>query len=145
MRALIQRASYASVTAGGERLAEISRGVLILLGIGHGDTEAEAGFLAEKIAHLRIFADSNGKSNLSLKEIGGAALVVSQFTLYADVRKGRRPSFTEAAEPESAKRLVDRFVKMLEGHGIPTQSGAFGEHMLVEIHNDGPFTIWLER
>jgi D-tyrosyl-tRNA(Tyr) deacylase len=145
MRALIQRASYASVTAGGERLAEISRGVLILLGIGHGDTEAEAGFLAEKIAHLRIFADSNGKSNLSLKEIGGAALVVSQFTLYADVRKGRRPSFTEAAEPESAKRLVRRFIELLVGQGIPTQSGAFGEHMLVEIHNDGPFTIWLER
>jgi D-tyrosyl-tRNA(Tyr) deacylase len=130
----------------GERLvAEIGPGAVILLGIGMGDGEDQARYLAEKIAHLRIFEDDQGKINRSLLETGGEAIVVSQFTLYADTRKGRRPSFTDAAPPEIASPLVDRFVEMLAELGVPTQAGEFGAHMQVEIHNDGPVTIWLER
>ncbi len=102
-------------------------------------------YLTQKIAHLRIFEDEHGKLNRSLLETGGEALVISQFTLYADTRKGRRPSFTQAARPEHANPLVQRFVEALRELGVPTQSGQFGAHMLVEIHNDGPVTIWLER
>jgi D-tyrosyl-tRNA(Tyr) deacylase len=101
--------------------------------------------LAEKVANLRIFEDEQGKTNLSVLEVKGEAIVVSQFTLYADARKGRRPSFTDAAPPEAAEPLVNRFVELLRGHGVPTQSGKFREHMLVEIHNDGPVTVWLEK
>ena len=145
MRALIQRVSNASVSVEGQTVARIDRGLLVLLGIGHNDGEEQAAFLAEKIAHLRIFEDAAGKTNLSVLDVKGEAIVVSQFTLYADARKGRRPSFTDAALPEVAAPLVERFVELLHSHGVPTQAGRFGEHMLVEIHNNGPVTIWLER
>jgi len=145
MRALIQRVSSGKVSIEGQTIAQIGQGLVILLGIGHGDGEEQAVFLVEKIAHLRIFEDPAGKTNLSVLDVGGEAIVVSQFTLYADARKGRRPSFTDAALPELAAPLVERFVALLGGHGVPTQTGQFGAHMLVEIHNDGPVTIWLER
>lgn len=145
MRALIQRVSSGKVTVDGQTIAQVGRGLVILLGIGHGDGEEQAGFLAEKIAHLRIFEDEAGKTNLSILDVGGEGIVVSQFTLYADTRKGRRPSFTDAALPDLAAPLVERFAGLLRGHGVPTQTGQFGAHMLVEIHNDGPVTIWLER
>lgn len=145
MRALLQRVSKASVTVDGQVLSQIGKGLLILLGIGHADAETQAAFLAEKIANLRIFEDEQGKSNLSVLDVKGAAIVVSQFTLYADSRKGRRPSFTDAALPEIAAPLVERFVELLQRHGVPTQTGKFGAHMEVEIHNDGPVTVWLER
>ena len=145
MRALIQRVRFGKVSVEGKTLAEIDHGLVILLGIGHGDGEAQAAFLTEKIASLRIFEDAEGKMNLSLRETGGGAIVVSQFTLYADTRKGRRPSFTEAALPDAARPLVERFVQLLREQGIPTGQGEFGADMLVEIHNDGPVTIWLEK
>ena len=145
MRVLLQRVSHASVSIEGNVISSIGKGLLILLGIGHGDGEDQAGFLAEKVANLRIFQDGQGKTNLSVMDIKGEAIVVSQFTLYADARKGRRPSFTDAAAPELAAPLVERFVELLRGHGIPTQTGKFGEHMSVDIQNDGPVTIWLEN
>lgn len=145
MRALIQRVSKASVTVEGRIISQVGRGLLILLGVGRGDSESQAAFLAEKIANLRIFGDDQGKANLSILDTHGEAIVVSQFTLYADARKGRRPSFTDAALPDIASPLVQRFVQLLQAQGVPTQAGAFGAHMLVEIHNDGPVTIWLER
>lgn len=145
MRALLQRVSRASVTVEGQTISWIGKGLLILLGVGHGDGEEQAKFLAEKIANLRIFEDEQGKSNLSILDVKGEAIVVSQFTLYADTRKGRRPSFIDAALPEVAEPLVSRFAELLRGHGVPTQTGKFGAHMQVEIHNDGPVTIWLEK
>ena len=145
MRALLQRVSNASVTVEGQTISSIGKGLLILLGVGHGDGEEQAKFLAEKIANLRVFEDEQGKTNLSILDIQGEAIVVSQFTLYADTRKGRRPSFIDAALPEVAEPLVSRFVEFLRGHGVPTQTGKFGAHMEVEIHNDGPVTIWLEK
>ena len=156
MRALIQRVSKASVTvedqlstppsgSADEVISQIGKGLVVLLGVGHGDGEAQAAFLAEKVANLRIFEDEQGKTNLSVLDVRGEVIVVSQFTLYADSRKGRRPSFTDAALPELAEPLVDRFVELLRGHGVPTQTGRFGAHMQVEIHNDGPVTIWLEK
>jgi D-tyrosyl-tRNA(Tyr) deacylase len=145
MRALVQRVSRASVTVDNKVISRIGKGLVVLLGVGHGDGEEQAAFLAEKLANLRIFEDQQGKTNLSLLDVGGEAIVVSQFTLYADARKGRRPSFTDAALPDVAEPLVDRFVERLRGHGVPTQTGQFGAHMLVEIHNDGPVTIWLEK
>jgi D-aminoacyl-tRNA deacylase len=145
MRALLQRVSRASVTVEGQTISSIGKGLLILLGVGHGDGEEQAKYLAEKIANLRVFEDEQGKTNLSVQDVKGEALVVSQFTLYADTRKGRRPSFIDAALPEVAEPLVGRFVELLRGHGIPTQTGKFGAHMQVEIHNDGPVTIWLEK
>jgi D-tyrosyl-tRNA(Tyr) deacylase len=145
MRALIQRVSQASVTVDGQTISSIGNGLLILLGVGHNDTEEQAKFLAEKVANLRIFEDEHGKTNLSALDVRGEAIVVSQFTLYADTRKGRRPSFIDAALPDLAEPLVNRFAELLRGHGVPTQTGQFGAHMQVEIHNDGPVTIWLEK
>jgi len=145
MRALIQRVSKASVTVEGQTISSIGKGLLILLGIGHRDGEEQVTFLAEKVAHLRIFEDEQGKTNLSVLDVKGEAIVVSQFTLYADTRKGRRPSFIDAALPDVAEPLVNRFAEILRGNGVPTQTGKFGAHMEVEIHNDGPVTIWLEK
>jgi D-tyrosyl-tRNA(Tyr) deacylase len=145
MRIVLQRVRRGSVTVEGETLAEIGLGLVILLGIGPQDGEEQARYLANKIANLRIFEDDKGKMNLSLKDVGGEALVVSQFTLYADTRKGRRPSFTDAASPQVADPLVDHFVELMKVQGIPTQQGKFAAHMLVEIQNDGPVTIWMER
>jgi D-tyrosyl-tRNA(Tyr) deacylase len=145
MRALLQRVSNARVVVDGQTISSIGRGLLILLGVGHGDGEEQANFLAEKVANLRIFEDEQGKTNLSILDVQGEAIVVSQFTLYADTRKGRRPSFIDAALPDVAEPLVNRFVQLLRGHRVPTQTGKFGTHMEVEIHNDGPVTIWLEK
>jgi D-tyrosyl-tRNA(Tyr) deacylase len=144
MRLVLQRVKSGSVLVAGHAVAEIGNGLVILLGIGPGDGEEQARILSEKIANLRIFEDEQGKMNRSLLEVGGQAIVVSQFTLYADTRKGRRPSFTGAALPEVARPLVERFVELLRVQGVPTQMGEFGAHMLVEIENDGPVTIWLE-
>ena len=145
MRVLIQRVSHASVKVNQETISSIGKGLLILLGVGHGDGEEQVAFLAEKTANLRIFEDDQGKTNLSVLDVKGEAIVVSQFTLYANTQKGRRPSFIEAGLPEVAEPLVNRFVELLRGHGVPTQTGQFGAHMEVEIHNDGPVTIWLEK
>jgi D-tyrosyl-tRNA(Tyr) deacylase len=145
MRALLQRVSKASVTVEDKVISQIGKGLVVLVGIGPADGEEQVAFLAEKIANLRIFEDEQGKTNLSLLDVKGEAVVVSQFTLYADTRKGRRPSFIDAGLPAVAEPLVNRFVELLRNQGIPTQTGRFGAHMLVEIHNDGPVTIWLER
>jgi len=145
MRIVIQRVRHGRVSVNGEIIAEIGQGVVILVGVGPADGEEQARYLVEKIANLRIFEDEHGKINRSLLEVGGSAIVVSQFTLYADTRKGRRPSFTDAALPELASPLVERFAEMLREQGVETQTGQFGAHMLVEIANDGPVTIWLER
>jgi D-tyrosyl-tRNA(Tyr) deacylase len=126
-------------------VASIDHGLVVLVGVGNEDTDEQAHYLAEKIAQLRIFEDEEGRFNLSLIDVKGEAIVVSQFTLYADARKGRRPSFTDAARPEKAAPLIERFCQFLRDQGIPTQTGVFGAHMLVEINNDGPVTIWLEK
>ena len=144
MRIVLQRVKWGRVSMAGHVMAEIGQGLVILLGIGPQDGEAQARALCEKVAHLRIFEDEQGKMNLSVLDVGGQALVVSQFTLYADTRKGRRPSFTDAALPETARPLVERFAELLRDLGVPTQTGEFGAHMLVEIGNDGPVTIWME-
>lgn len=145
MRALVQRVKYGKVSVDGKITAEIRQGLVILVGIGHQDKEEQVAWMAEKVANLRIFEDAEGKINLSVKDVGGAAIAVSQFTLYADVQKGRRPSFIDAALPEIARPLVDRFAELLRAQGVATGQGVFGAEMLVEIHNDGPVTIWLER
>lgn len=145
MRALLQRVSKASVSVEGQTISTIGKGLLILLGIGQEDGEEQAKFLAEKIVNLRVFEDEQGKTNLSILDVKGEALVVSQFTLYADTRKGRRPSFIDAALPDAAEPLIDRVIELLRSYGVPTQTGRFGTHMEVEIHNDGPVTIWLEK
>jgi D-tyrosyl-tRNA(Tyr) deacylase len=144
VRVLLQRVSAARVWVAERRVAEIGPGVLLLVGVAPGDTPEAAVHLSAKVAHLRIFEDAGGKLNLSLRETGGAALVVSQFTLYADTRKGRRPSFTNAALPEIARPLVDHLAQGLRDLGVPTQMGEFGAHMRVELTNDGPVTILLE-
>jgi D-tyrosyl-tRNA(Tyr) deacylase len=145
MRAVVQRVSRASVSVDGELVGRIGRGVVVLVGVTHGDTREQAEWLARKVAGLRIFEDNVGKMNAGLLDVNGAALVVSQFTLYADARKGRRPSFTDAAAPEVAEPLVERFVQALREEGVPVETGVFQARMLVEIHNDGPVTILLER
>lgn len=145
MRALVQRVSYGKVSVEGKTVSEISHGLVILLGVGHGDGEPQAAWLAEKVANLRIFEDADGKMNLSVRDVDGSALIVSQFTLYADSQKGRRPSFVDAALPEVAAPLVEKFAEMIRQQGVPAGVGVFGAHMLVEIHNNGPVTIWLER
>jgi D-aminoacyl-tRNA deacylase len=145
LRTVIQRVKHGRVSVEDRIVAEINRGVVILLGIGHGDGEEQVNYLAEKITSLRIFEDELGKLNLSLLDVHGAALVVSQFTLYADTSKGRRPSFTDAALPDLAKPLVEKFTEQLTALGVPALQGEFGAHMLVEIDNDGPVTIILEK
>ncbi len=145
MRAVVQRVSKASVSVDGETVGAIRRGVAVLVGVTHGDTEEQAEWLARKIAGLRIFEDDVGRMNASLLDVGGAALVISQFTLYADARKGRRPGLSDAAPPEVAEPLITHFVQVLKQHGVPVETGVFGAYMLVEIHNDGPVTILLER
>jgi D-tyrosyl-tRNA(Tyr) deacylase len=145
MRLVIQRVSEASVSVASQKVAQIGLGLVILVGVGPQDSQEQAAYLAEKTAHLRIFEDKAGKMNRSLIDISGEAIVVSQFTLFADTRKGRRPSFTSAALPEVASPLVDHFVELLHQKGIPTQTGVFGEHMQVALVNDGPVTIWIER
>jgi D-tyrosyl-tRNA(Tyr) deacylase len=145
MRAVIQRVQKGQVSVAGQTVGAIDAGLVILLGTGHGDGQAEADRLATKIANLRIFADAQGKTNLSILDVGGEALVISQFTLYADCRKGRRPSFVGAAPPDVAAPLVDDFADCLRQTGIRrVEMGKFGAMMLVEIHNDGPFTIFLD-
>ncbi|RLC99023.1 MAG: D-tyrosyl-tRNA(Tyr) deacylase [Chloroflexi bacterium] len=145
MRAIVQRVSRASVSVENETVGAIGRGVVVLVGVTHGDTQEQAEWLARKIAGLRIFEDSAGKINAGLLDVDGAALIISQFTLYADVRKGRRPSFADAARPEVAEPLIEHLVQAMQKHGVPVETGVFGTHMLVEIHNDGPVTIILER
>lgn len=145
MRVVVQRVSHAAVHVDGQTVGTIGRGVVVLIGVTHGDTPAHAEWLAAKVAGLRIFEDAEGKMNAGLLDVGGEALVVSQFTLYADARKGRRPSFTAAAPPEVAEPLVHSFIQALRSQGVHVESGVFGAHMLVEIHNDGPVTILLER
>ncbi|HRX04246.1 MAG: D-tyrosyl-tRNA(Tyr) deacylase [Anaerolineales bacterium] len=144
MRAVVQRVSEASVTVDGRTVGAIGRGFLVLLGVTHVDGEAEAVWLARKIAGLRIFEDEAGKFNRSLADEDGAVLVVSQFTLYGDARKGRRPSFTEAARPEHAEPLCDLFVDLLRAEGVAVETGIFGAMMAVHLVNDGPVTLLLD-
>ena len=145
MRVLLQRVTSGSVSVGGDTVGRIGHGLVMLVGVGHDDTPANADKLAQKIAQLRIFNDDQGRFNRSLLDVGGGALVISQFTLYADSRRGRRPSFTDAASTEQASALIDRFADGLSEQGVdPVARGVFGAHMAVEIHNDGPVTIWLD-
>ena len=144
MRALVQRVSEAGVTVAGEEIGAIGQGLLVLLGVEIGDRAAEAGLLARKIAALRIFEDDAGKMNLAVREIGGAVLAISQFTLAADLRKGNRPSFIRAAPPEVAEPLYEEFCMRLREAGLPVATGRFGAQMAVRLVNDGPVTIWLD-
>ncbi len=144
MRACVQRVSRARVDVGGETVGQIGRGMLVLLGVAADDSEAHARQLAEKIAGLRIFEDAQGKMNLALADVAGAMLVVSQFTLLGDCRKGRRPSFTGAAQPELAEMLYEVFVRAVAAQGIEVATGRFREHMEVELVNDGPVTLLLD-
>ena len=144
MRAVVQRVKSASVKVEGKLISEIGAGVLVFLGIAHEDTATEIEYIANKVANLRIFEDAEGKMNRSLLDTGGAALVVSQFTLYGDCRKGRRPSFIKAARPELANTLYEQFITALEQQNIPTQGGTFQAMMDVELINDGPVTILLD-
>ncbi|GEN33083.1 D-aminoacyl-tRNA deacylase [Aneurinibacillus danicus] len=144
MRVVVQRSRQASVTVNGEIVGKIERGLVLLVGITHGDTKDDAEYVAEKIANLRIFEDENGKMNRSVKDEGGAILSVSQFTLYGDTRKGRRPSFVEAARPEQAKPLYDFFNDKLREQGLNVETGVFGAMMDVALVNDGPVTLIVE-
>ncbi|MCS7259430.1 MAG: D-aminoacyl-tRNA deacylase [Anaerolineae bacterium] len=145
MRAVIQRVCYGSVSVSDQPPQTIGAGLVVLVGATHSDTPTEAALLARKTAHLRIFEDDAGKMNRSVLEVGGAILVVPQFTLYADCRHGRRPSFTEAAAPEQARMLIEAFITALRAEGVAhVANGFFGAHMLVQIHNDGPVTIVLD-
>jgi D-aminoacyl-tRNA deacylase len=144
VRAVVQRVDRASVEVDGETVGWVEHGFLVFVGVGESDGPVQADALANRIANLRIMGDAHGKSNLSLLESGGAALVVSQFTLYADCRKGRRPSFSDAARPDVAERLVEHFRQALERLGVRTAAGRFGAHMTVSLVNDGPYTIVLD-
>jgi len=145
VRALVQRVSRASVKVGEETIASIGPGLLILVGVGHDDDEAVALALARRVTELRIFADGEGLTNRSILDVAGSALVVSQFTLYADTSRGRRPGFTDAASPDVAERLYLRFAESLRADGVDdVETGKFGAEMAVELVNDGPFTIWLD-
>ena len=144
MRALIQRVDRASVSVDGEVIGRVGEGLLALVGAGRDDSDADAEALAAKAVGLRIFPDGEGRFNLSLRDVGGAMLVVSQFTLFADVRRGRRPGFTQAARPEQAERLVDRFARAVEAEGVEVAEGRFGAMMQVDLRNNGPFTLMVE-
>jgi len=144
MRAVVQRVSSASVTVGGEIIGSIGRGFLVLLGAGQSDTDSDSVSLAQRIAGLRVFEDVDSRMNLALADVGGAVLVVSQFTLFGDCRKGRRPSFVEAARPELAEPLYESFVAELRGHGLSVETGRFRTHMDVALVNDGPVTLLLD-
>lgn len=144
LKALLQRVTKASVTVGGEVVGRIGPGLVVFVGVAQGDTEKDAHYLADKVCNLRIFADEASKFNLSALDISGELLVVSQFTLLADARKGRRPSFTDAAPPEQAEALFNLFVDCVRSAGLKAETGRFQQHMLVEIHNDGPVTIALD-
>lgn len=143
MKIVLQRVNHASVKVDGEIVGKIGKGFLILLGVGKEDTEADLQKYVDKIIKLRIFADENGKTNLSLKDVNGELLVVSQFTLYADCRKGNRPSFTEAGDPETANRLYEKFIELCKEQVLVVEHGVFGADMKVELENDGPFTVVL--
>ncbi len=145
MRLVIQRVSHAAVTVDSQIVGQCGRGFCILVGVKIGDTQAEANWLANKVANLRIFEDDDGKMNRSLLDVNGEALVISQFTLYANAQRGRRPDFIDAEKPDKAEPLVSYFVEQLRAEGVPTQTGVFRAMMQVEIHNDGPVTILLER
>jgi len=144
MRVVLQRVTQGSVTIDDKKVAKIGPGLLILLGVGPADTREIASAMADKVAQLRIFEDADEKMNLSIRDVAGEAIVVSQFTLYADTRKGRRPSFTDAAKPELAEPLVHYFAEQLRLAGVPTLEGVFGAHMVVNIENDGPVTIVMD-
>jgi D-tyrosyl-tRNA(Tyr) deacylase len=144
MRALLQRTTGASVRTDGDQVASIGQGLVVLLGVGHDDDASTADALAERVARLRIFRDDEGRTNRSLIDVRGEALVVSQFTLFADTSRGRRPGFTGAAGPEQAERLYQRFAASLREHDVQVETGRFGAEMAVELVNDGPFTIWLD-
>jgi len=144
MRIVIQRVSRARVSVNGETTGEIERGLLVLLGVGTGDTRVDADYLAEKTIGLRIFEDAGGKMNLAVADVGGAVLIVSQFTLYGDVRRGKRPSFDGAAAPQQARELYEYFVEKIRAVGLPCESGRFQETMQVELVNEGPVTILLD-
>lgn len=144
MRALIQRVEHARVTVEKETIGKIKNGYVVLLGVGHDDTEAHAEKLWSKISRLRIFDDENGKTNLSLTDVGGEVLVVSQFTLYANCKRGNRPSFTDAGSPDDANRLYEFFCGLVKRDMGTVETGSFGAHMQIELVNDGPFTVWLD-
>lgn len=144
MRAVVQRVSHAKVTVSGEITGQIGLGLLVLLGVGRDDSEADATYLAGKIAGLRVFEDAQGKINLSLQDVAGSVLAVSQFTLYGDVRRGKRPSFDAAAPPEKARQLYEYFVDQIRGTGLRCETGRFQEMMKVELVNEGPVTILLD-
>src|SRR5215469_8209022 len=144
VRAVLQRVTRASVEVDADVVGAIGKGWLVLLGIGHGDTHTVADQLADRVAHLRCFEDAQGKTNLSVLDVGGAVLLVSQFTLYADLSRGRRPGFTNAAQPDEANGMVKYFGEALRRHGLPVEQGVFGAHMQVSLTNDGPFTLSLE-
>lgn len=144
MRAVVQRVAESSVTVDGLVVGRIGLGLVVLLGVAQGDTDRDAEYLAEKISGLRVFEDDAGKMNLALADVGGGMLVISQFTLLGDCRKGRRPSFVDAAEPQEAERLYQHFVSIVEGQGIETQCGRFRAHMDVALVNDGPVTLMLD-
>ena len=144
MRAVVQRVSSSKVTVDGNVTGEIKKGLLVLLGVTHEDTSKDEDYIIDKVLNLRIFEDENEKMNLSLKDVEGELLVVSQFTLYGDCRKGRRPSFSTAARPELATKLYEEFIEKSRKEGIVTQTGQFGAHMMVDLTNDGPVTILLE-
>ncbi len=144
MKALLQRVSGAAVSVGGEEVGRIGQGLVVLLGVANGDSEKDAEYLIQKVVNLRIFSDEEGKFNLSALEVKGELLLISQFTLLADARKGRRPSFTDAAPPANAEALFGYFVQQARASGLRVETGRFQQHMMVEIHNDGPVTIMLD-
>jgi D-tyrosyl-tRNA(Tyr) deacylase len=144
MKAVIQRVSQGSVTVNGKIVGRVGKGFVVFLGVGHEDTEKDAIYIAKKIINMRIFEDHQGKMNLSLAQVDGGVLVVSQFTLYGDTRKGNRPSFVDAGHPDHAKRLYEYCLDLIKESGLPTESGVFQAEMLVEIHNDGPVTLVID-